>query len=385
MPMTIEDSDPYYDREQTKIKHLVLEKYLERFAHIVGSWSRGIIYIDGFSGPWNTSTNDFQDSSFAIALRKLRAARETVHKVHKKDLRIECVFLEKDVLAYEKLEKFSMQQSDVKISPLNLPFEEAIPELVRLVQARKHNHFPFILIDPKGWKGFSMDTIAPLIRIRPCEVLVNFMTGHIQRFIEDERDGVKASFRRLFGNDAYEAQIDGKEGQAREDAIVAAYADRLATVGEYPYVSTALVLNPVKDRTHYHLVYATRDIKGVDVFKETERKALKLSETLRADAKKKRREASSGQTEMFGGQEVPETEYLARLQFHFKEQAAADLLGRAEQRKDWSYDDLYGAALRFPTVQESFLRNFLSEHGRFLNLGTEPVPKIKRGHLFRFQ
>jgi three-Cys-motif partner protein len=383
--MSAEESDHYYEREQTKIKHLVLEKYLERFAHIVGKWSEGILYIDGFSGPWNTASDDYQDSSFAIALRRLRAARETVRKVHKKDLRIECVFLEKDARAYEKLKKFSLQQSDVKISPLNLPFEEAIPELVRLVQARKHNHFPFILIDPKGWKGFSMDTIAPLIRIRPCEVLVNFMTGHIQRFIEDERIGVKASFRRLFGNDAYEAQIEGKEGQEREDAIVSAYADRLSAVGEYPYVSTALVLNPTKDRTHYHLVYATREIKGIEVFKETERKALKLSETLRADAKKQRREAASGQVEMFGGGDIPETDYLARLKGHFEAQALAKLLQMIREEKECHYDDLYAAALRFPTVQESFLREFLREHGTPLNLGNERVPKIRRGHRFCFR
>jgi three-Cys-motif partner protein len=378
--MSHKEVDPYFEREQTRIKHLVLEKYLERFARIVGSHWERILYIDGFSGPWNTVSDDFKDSSFAIALRELRAARDTVRQIHKKELRIQCVFLEKDPAAFEKLHSYATQQTDAEVTALNLPFEEAIPKLVQIAEASKKGRFPFILIDPKGWKGFSMELIAPLIRVRPCEVLVNFMTSHIQRFIEDERDGLKASFKRLFGDDSYEARIEGSEGQAREDAIVAAYADRLAAVGDYPYASTALVLHPTKDRTHYHLVYATRDIKGIEVFKDAERKALKLSESLRADAKRRRRESATGQVEMFGGQEVPETEYLARLQAHFEVQAETALISMAKARRDWDYDALYAAALRFPTVQEAFLKRWLHGRAEFVNLGSDRAPKIRRGH-----
>ncbi len=213
--MTAEADDPYSEREQTQIKHLVLEKYLQRFARIVGSWKGGILYIDGFSGPWETSSSDFADSSFAIALKELRAARETVRAAFKKDLSIKCVFLEKDPASFELLRDYASRPTDVEVTPLNLPFENAIPDLVKIVNACKDTHFPFILIDPKGWKGFSMEVIAPLIRIQPCEVLVNFMTGHIQRFIKDERDGLRASFRRLFGDNSSRT---GSRGSADRNA-----------------------------------------------------------------------------------------------------------------------------------------------------------------------
>jgi three-Cys-motif partner protein len=383
--MPSEEPDLYLEREQTRIKHLVLEKYLERFARIVGQWAGGILYIDGFSGPWNTVSEDFKDSSFAIALRELRAARETVRQVHRKDLRIQCVFLEKDPAAFHKLRDYAIQQTDADITPLNKPFEEAVPELVRIAESSKRSHFPFILIDPKGWKGFAMDVIAPLIRVKPCEVLVNFMTGHIQRFISDERAGLRDSFRKLFGDDSYGARIEGLEGQAREDAIVMAYAERLSAVGGYPYASTALVLRPTEDRTHYHLVYATRNLKGIEVFKDAERKALKLSEVIRADAKRRAREAVSGQGELFGGQEIPETEHLARLQTHFEKQAEQALFGMAEERRDWEYDDLYAAALRFPTVQETFLKRWLRDRADIVHPPTDRGPKIRNGHRVRFR
>jgi three-Cys-motif partner protein len=105
--MGTDESDLYFEREQTRIKHLVLKRYLQRFARIVGQWAEGILSIDGFCGPWNTASEDFKDSSFAIALMELRAARNTVRQLHHKDLRIECVFLEKDPGAFEKLRAYA--------------------------------------------------------------------------------------------------------------------------------------------------------------------------------------------------------------------------------------------------------------------------------------
>lgn len=36
---------------------------------------------------------------------------------------------------------------------------------------------------------------------------------------------------------------------------------------KFGYECKALVLNPEIDKTHYHLIYATRDPTGVEVFK----------------------------------------------------------------------------------------------------------------------
>jgi three-Cys-motif partner protein len=149
----------YFRREQSQIKHVVLENYLERFAIIVGKWSDGILYVDGFSGPWNSVSTDFRDSSFAVALKKLRSAREAVKSTFGRDLRIKCIILERDAEAYAQLEEYSKRQADVEIISLNRDFEVAILDLVRIIQSHRPGFFPFILIDPTGWSGFSMDTI----------------------------------------------------------------------------------------------------------------------------------------------------------------------------------------------------------------------------------
>ncbi len=376
-----EENDLYFQREQSQIKHEVLRKYLQRFARIVGKWAKGLIYVDAFSGPWNSVSGDLSDSSFAIAVEELRSARDTVSQKYGKILPVTCIFLETDANAFRQLDEFAIAQSDIQLIALNQSFESAIPDIIAQIRSKGRSHFPFLLIDPKGWKGFSMAAIAPLIQVSPCEVLVNFMTGHIQRFIEDEREGVKASFRRLFGDDSYERRIEGLEGRAREDAIVFAYAERIGEVGGYPYVSTALVLQPTRDRTHFHLIYATRDLKGIEVFKDAERKALKLSESVRSDAKRRSRQAVTQQMEMFTGNELPDTQHLDSLRQHFEMLADQALSALFKEKNEVPYDVAYATALRFPTVQQSFLRKWIASRGEVLGISPRKVPKIKCGHV----
>jgi three-Cys-motif partner protein len=374
--------DPYADREQSQIKHIILASYLGAFANKILSWKDGLTYVDAFAGPWQTTDNNsFEDSSFGIALSQLRAARN-FWRGRGNNRELECIFLEKDPKAFRQLQTFCDKQTDIRVQPINRPFEDAIPEIVQAIRSKGPTWFPFILVDPKGWKGFSLSRIASLIQLQPCEVLVNFMTGHIQRFIRADNLTIQEGFRQLYDSEEYADRLANLFGQEREDAMVFAYAARLAEVGGYPFVSTALVQNPTKDRTHYHLVYATRHIKGIDVFKAAERKALKLAPTLRAKAKQRKNEARTGQPSLFSAEELPDTDHLFRLQRHFEGKTAEALHAKLEHQNDVSYDDLYALAMRFPIVQERFLRNWLAEHA--LSVGnSEGSPKI--GCNFRFQ
>jgi len=91
----------YAGREQTLVKHFILQKYLERFAHIIGSHWDVLTYVDCFSGPWNARSENFEDSSFTIALKELRNARDT-HAKRGRSLQLRCFFLEKNRAAYAK-------------------------------------------------------------------------------------------------------------------------------------------------------------------------------------------------------------------------------------------------------------------------------------------
>src|SRR6185436_16747364 len=186
------DEEIYDRREQTLVKHLILRRYLERFAHIVGSYWSSITYVDCFAGPWNVRSDQLEDSSFAIALTELRKARDT-HSQKGKALRLRCFFLEKDPEAFGHLEEFArgIPRADAEIEVLNGEFEDSVDKILRFIQ-RDARTFPFIFIDPTGWTGFRLKIIAPLLRLDPGEVLINFMTSHIRRFLK--REGSRQGF-----------------------------------------------------------------------------------------------------------------------------------------------------------------------------------------------
>lgn len=375
------DEACYFGREQSLIKHIILEKYLERFAVIVGHGFDGIIYVDGFSGPWNVKSQNLEDASFSIALRQLRNARDTVRTAFKKDLQIKCVFLEKDGEAFARLSGFANEQKDVEVAAINSDFESAIPELLKAISAAGQGFFPFIFIDPTGWKGFGMQTIAPLLRLAPSEVLVNFMTGFILRFAEDSRDGIDASFQELFGDASFRERLHGLEGRAREDALVFEYAKRVAEVGGFSYVPVSLIPHPTQDRTHFHLVYATRSIRGLEVFKGAERNALSKLGMIRADAKRRKRQARTNQQEMFNGDEVPDTGYLHELTRHYGTVARQAVQSLIRARREVSYDEAYAVAMNYPTVDVRALRAWIAEIADLAGLVEgERVAKIGAGH-----
>src|SRR5260221_6093279 len=102
------------------------------------------------------------------------------------------------------------------------------------------------------------------------------MTEHIRRFVsgKEKRSKIIDSFRRLFGSEEAFDRISGlSDPQDREDELFMTYANQIRAIGGYAYTCPAVVLHPVGDRTYFHLIYATRNRKGVEAFIETEKAA----------------------------------------------------------------------------------------------------------------
>src|SRR5687768_10469231 len=62
----------YRGREQTFVKHLILREYIERVGWNILSFADEFVFVDGFSGPWKARTENYTDTSFGIAIDKLR-------------------------------------------------------------------------------------------------------------------------------------------------------------------------------------------------------------------------------------------------------------------------------------------------------------------------
>lgn len=372
------DEEAYVGREQTLIKHFILHKYLERFAFIVGSWREAITYVDCFSGPWNVRSENLDDSSFAIALNELRKARDAYHQ-QGRSIRLRCFFLEKDPAAYSRLKEFGDGISDATIETHNGALEDSISRILTFVSEGGADSFPFIFIDPTGWTGFDMDTIEPLLKLNPGEVLINFMTGHIRRFLDSPQEGTQTSFTRLFGSDTFRQRVAGLSQHDLDDAAVEEYSAAVRAVGNFNYICSAIVLHPEKDRTHFHLIYATRSPKGVEVFKEAEKKAMEVQEHARAEAHQRQREQRTGQASLLSSDELHDPSYYNSLRDRYLEKSKNSVLQALIAGGRLPYDGAWTLALSQPMTWESDLKEWIRDwqgDGRLEIAGLKPRARV---------
>ena len=383
----------YIGREQTLVKHYILEHYLERFARIIGSKWNSITYVDCFSGPWKAQSESFQDSSFAIALKELLEAKRqltaTGIRQSKPDLSIGCFFLEKDRNAYRDLETYAQSVSDAQVVTKNKALEEAIPDILAFVKSRGDT-FTFIFIDPTGWTGFSLGLIRPLLKLNNCEVMINFMTSHIIRFVEHGDPANQAGFNELFGPVDFRSRIAGKFGQDREDELVNCYRDAVAAAGNFRFACPAIVLHPQIDRTHFHLIYASRNPKGLEVFKDAERKAMQVMEEARANAQANSRLTQTGQMELFTATESHSPAYYVHLRSRYLGAAHQWLQNEIQASQVVDFDRAWMHVMSIPLVWSSDLTDWIIERKKSGYLfveglaKAERVPKLGKGHRLVF-
>jgi hypothetical protein len=218
-----------------------------------------------------------------------------------------------------------------------------------------------------------------LLRLDPGEVLINFMTRHIGRFLDSPQEETQDSFIRLFGSGEFRMKVQGLAQLEREDAAVEEYARNAKLVGGFRFGCNAIVLHPEMDQTHFNLIYLTRNLKGVEVFKEAEKKAMEVQESARAEAQQRKRVASKGQSELFGSKELHDSTHYEFLRERYLAKARGLVLGALESKRRLLYDDVWTLALSEPMSWESDLKQWIEEwkgEGRLEVTGMKPRQRV---------
>lgn len=294
----VADVSKYAGREQAYIKHYFLENYLEKLVHKTAGRFDHIAYVDGFSGPWQNSDENFEDTSFGIALQALRTAK-TSWKALGRDVRMSAYLVEKSAAAHTKLALVAARFPDISVVSYNGDFVDLAPRLLADIPT---GAFAFLFIDPKGWR-IRTQAIAGLLKRPNSEVVFNFMFDFINRAasMADPEEGLNE----LMTHGSWKAGLQGIDRGApsasamRKAVLVEAFSETLRKVGEYEYVAETPVLRPLIDRTLYSLIYATRKPHGIEVFRDCQIKTLLEQAAVRGVAKVTQAQARSGQGEMF--------------------------------------------------------------------------------------
>ena len=293
----------YEGREQAYVKHHFLADYVESLVFKVASAYRDVVYVDGFSGPWKDQGEKFEDTSFGIALQALRRAKEAWAKLGRPDVKMTALLVEKDPEAFARLQEIIPLYPDVTIRTFHADFVKIVPELLRAIP---QGAFSFILMDPKGWK-IDMAAVAPLLSRPNCEIVFNFMFTMINWSASMPNASIQAGLDGLMPGTDWKARLDAVTAiggdtvaAARKDVLVSSISEVVERLGHFEYVMETPVLFPMKDRTFYSLIYATRSTKGVEVFRDCQHAALLAQDEVRADLRIAKRDEQSGTADMFG-------------------------------------------------------------------------------------
>jgi three-Cys-motif partner protein len=344
------DLEAYKGREQAYVKHYLLEKYLAPLVYKVGSKWDSIVYIDAFSGPWQTTRPDYTDSSFGIAIETLRDARAGLME-RGRSLRIELILVEEDKRAFAALEEFAARQTGegFGVHAVYGEFVDQISAINRLIREKAPNPFKFVFLDPKGWADIPMRKMQHFLKGRSGEVLINLMTRHIIRFVGEEDRA--ESYNNLFGrNEVLDLlKTVPRENNERAEQAVREYCRSLKQLCGFKYISSAVVLEPDQESVKYYLIYATNDFHGIDVFKAAERAAARIQDQIRYSG----RRGETEQTELFLAGGSQQSRLANQLYSRYRSRAFAkvlEILRESHASRGVEYTDLYCEAMAFPLV-----------------------------------
>lgn len=299
----------YDEREQTKAKHDLLRRYLERFAYKILNGYGAVDFIDGFSGPWeNKDRTQFRDTSFGIALDTLNTVAANL-SAQGKEAQVRCIFNEKDSIAAQDLsdfvERVRPEFTHVEIHTLTGSFEDNAQRIDRLAT----HPFRLIFVDPTGWTGYSLDALKTVCQ-RRCELILNFMHEHIQRHLYHPSEDRERWLRAIVGDDIA-AVLAGRELPAED--IRAAVLRMFNKELRFVYACHSPIEMVEKRRLHFSIVYGTSAAEGVFVLREVEKKALPDHEWKVKDRR------ARGQLSMFDDEEHSPGPYGAMRSRHLED------------------------------------------------------------------
>ena len=366
------DPEAYRGREQTYAKHLFLELYLERVAFHIAYAQSDFVYVDGFSGPWKAAGESLEDTSFMIAIRKLRYVREALGKAGKAP-RMRCVFIEADKSRFEALENATKSAARLQTRAIFGEFEALVPEILAIIGTG----FSLVFIDPTGWQGFSMDRIRPILAQPRGEVIVNFMYDYINRFLNDPRPEIEASFDQLFGTNDWRLL---RSAEDREE-IVQFYSEQLRTSGHFRFVTFTPIFKPLADRPYFYLIYCTRSIRGLLEFRKSEKRSLPDRQKLREKAKQTARISRTGQFELYSASEIDASDIFNEYRTANLQRADNIFAENLRPGSCITYEELLGALLALPYVWESDVKRMIAvarERGDLMIEGLSPRQRVPR-------
>jgi len=257
------DSSPekWVYREHTRVKHILLEKYLAPWIKILGRRHARICFVDGFAG-----RGEYADGTLGSPIKALKVADELAGLYSKMSF----VFIEKDEDNFRNLEEVIEREEDsirnlrnMEITTEPGEFAEVVNKMCAESEEDRVLDPCFFFVDPFGFGGVPFDIFKAIFSMPRTEVLFTFMVSYIARFIDEPQ--LASTFTTLFGGEDWR-QVAPLE--RREQSLIELYRQQLHQVAGVRYSWHFRVCETDRLRTLYYLVHATNNFTGHKIMKD---------------------------------------------------------------------------------------------------------------------
>lgn len=255
----------------TKIKHLILQRYLHAWLPMMAKHNGRILFVDGFAGPGRYSKGE--DGSPIIALKALLDHPHFQTPRPQREVAFLFIEVKEDRAAAlkEEIDGFRAIRPVpdwVRIRVIQGEFAPMMTKRLDHLKGKGLQLAPtFAFIDPFGFAGVPLGIIARIVKNPRCECLITFMFEAINRFLSHPEPEIKDHFDQLFGTDAWKPITLEERPDVRQDKIINLYRNQLLGIAGLRYVRTFEMINQ-GNRTEYFLFFGTNNPKGLSKMKQ---------------------------------------------------------------------------------------------------------------------
>jgi three-Cys-motif partner protein len=259
-----DDEAPQHLKQVSRIKHIILQKYLPSWERILGSRNRRLCYFDCYAGP---GVYEFEgqkvDGSPIIAMR---AAQKYLAKV--KNHQMTVILVEKDekqrASLDAELKRVQPYGQGLKVHVMAEDVKELVPKLLRKVP----NLAPsFFMVDPYG-HPLTVPILNDILQRTRTEALINFMYYRINMDAGNAK--VQHHLDEMFGDGEWRTQAFLRDsGWKREQDFLEYFKSKIKAQYKLHFRIRFDVEDGVaKSRTKYYLIHASNHPKAVLLMKE---------------------------------------------------------------------------------------------------------------------
>jgi three-Cys-motif partner protein len=259
-------------REQTRVKHEILEKYLNAYLHILKRSNKNLAYIDGFAGPgaYSDAAGSQFDGSPMRALKLIAGNPDFAQ-------RVSTVFFEKDKQLFDPLDQrvgqfFAANKHIREPTRENCTFQHGLEPLIRHFEHQSGVDLAptLLFVDPCGVGGVVHDLLVRFMKNGGCELFVFFNVEGVKRILGLAKLGPTLS--EVFGSESEAVAAQqvlarcGTSGE-KESALVAFYYGLLKRTIGTDFVTGFRVERDDRRSVSHYFIHVTRNALGFRIMK----------------------------------------------------------------------------------------------------------------------